>query len=100
MATAVHEQIKRLDSDYANLEGMLGLKPLEVTLLSEGAFGAYMAQKQAEGADLAHWKPPHINPSDEVLSSLRVEVKAVSEVAVAVESETRAMAETKAGVNQ
>jgi len=59
---------------------MLGLKPLEVTLLPQGAFSSYIAQRQAEGADLGHLKPPHINPSDEVLSLLgapKVEVGAV-----------------------
>ena len=52
------------------MEEMLGLKPLEVTLLPQGAFSSYIAQRQAEGADLGHLKPPHINPSDEVLSLL------------------------------
>ncbi len=59
---------------------MLGLKPVQVTLLPQGAFSSYMAQRQAEGADLNHLKPPHINPSDEVISLLgtpRGEVEAV-----------------------
>ena len=92
MATGVHDQLRKLDSDYANLESMLGLKPLEVTLLASGAFKAYMAQRQAEGADLAHWKPPHINPSDKILSSLGAKVEAVPEVEVAAEAKTEAVA--------
>ncbi len=43
---------------------------VEVTLLPRGAFANYVTQKQAEGADPAHLKPPHINPSDKVLSLL------------------------------
>ncbi len=41
-----------------------------VTLLPHGAFASYTAQRQAEGADMAHLKPPHINPSDRVLALL------------------------------
>jgi hypothetical protein len=43
---------------------------------------------QAEGADLGHLKPPHINPSDRVLSLLgapRVVVEAVTAEAERVE---------------
>jgi hypothetical protein len=43
---------------------------VEVTLLPQGTFANFMAQRQAEGADLAHLKPPHVNPSSEVLSRL------------------------------
>ncbi|MBN2462002.1 MAG: GH3 auxin-responsive promoter family protein [Dehalococcoidia bacterium] len=70
MASAVHDQLKRLNSDYADLESMLGLVPLEVTLLSTGSFAAFIAKRVSEGADLAHLKPRHINPSDEVFSIL------------------------------
>ncbi len=92
MATAVHQQLKKLDSDYADLEGILGLKPLEVTLLPQGAFKAYMTARRNEGADLAHLKPPHINPSDKVLSWLGAKVKAAPEVGVAAEARSKAMA--------
>jgi hypothetical protein len=43
---------------------------VEVNLLPQGAFAQYTAQRRAEGADLAHLKPPHINPSSRVLSLL------------------------------
>jgi hypothetical protein len=43
---------------------------LNLTLLPAGSFARYMAQKQAEGADLAHLKPPHVNPQQKVLSAL------------------------------
>ncbi len=92
MSTAVHNQLKKLDSDYADLEGVLGLKPLEVTLLAKGSFKAYMAARRNEGADLAHLKPPHINPSDKVLSWLGAKVKTVSKVEIAAGAETEAVA--------
>jgi hypothetical protein len=44
---------------------------VNLELLPRGAFTGYMAARQAEGADLAHLKPPHINPSGEVIARLR-----------------------------
>ncbi|MDO8567666.1 MAG: GH3 auxin-responsive promoter family protein [Dehalococcoidales bacterium] len=43
---------------------------VDVTLLPRGSFASYLAQRQAEGADPAHLKPPHINPSEKMLGSL------------------------------
>ncbi len=92
VATAVYEQVKRLDDgfiheDLPSLERIMDFKPIEVILLPEGAFANYTAQRRAEGADLAHLKPPHINPSDRVLSLLGTKVEAVPEVEVAAEAE-------------
>ena len=97
VATAVYEQIKKLDDgfihyDLPSIERLLNFKPIEITLLPEGAFANYMAQRQAEGADLAHLKPPHINPSDKALSWLGTKVEAVPEVEVVAEAEAEAVA--------
>jgi hypothetical protein len=91
VATAVLEQLRKFDEGtfYSGLDGMLDLRPIKVTLLPEGAFANYITQRRAEGADLAHVKPPHINPSDRVLSLLGAKVKAVPEVEVAVEAVAR-----------
>ncbi|HEY55568.1 MAG TPA: GH3 auxin-responsive promoter family protein [Dehalococcoidia bacterium] len=70
IAESVHHELKRLDAPYADLEAFLGLRPLEVTLLPENAFQGYMLRQQAAGADLAHLKPPHINPSDGIIECL------------------------------
>lgn len=70
IALNIHQRLKELDSDYANLESFLGLSPLEVTLLPNNAFQSYMLKQQAAGADLAHLKIPHINPSDSMLAFL------------------------------
>jgi hypothetical protein len=67
---SVHENLKALNPFYADLESMLEVKPLEVTLLPKGTFQAYFLEKQAAGADLAHLKPRHMNPSDEIISDL------------------------------
>ncbi len=70
IAKSVHRELKRLDAPYADLESFLGLRPLEVTILPENAFQGYMERQQAAGADLAHLKPPHINPSDGIIDCL------------------------------
>lgn len=67
---AIHEQLKKLDKDYADLETILGMRPLEVTLLPNGAFRSYVQRQREAGADLAHLKPPHMNPSDDVIQKL------------------------------
>jgi len=67
---AVHEELKKLDAPYAELEDFTGLKPLRVTLLPEGAFKEYKLKQQAAGAELAHLNPPRLNPSDEDIKFL------------------------------
>jgi phenylacetate-coenzyme A ligase PaaK-like adenylate-forming protein len=47
---------------------------IQVTLLPCGTFANYTAKRQAEGADLAHIKPPHVNPNEKVLSILLSEL--------------------------
>jgi hypothetical protein len=88
VATALYEEFIKLDSvyhyniysAYGDPQTVLGLRPVEVTFLRQGAFSSYIAQRQAEGAALGHLKPSHVNPSDAVLSQLgapRVVVEAV-----------------------
>ena len=66
----VHNQLKTLDHDYHDLEAMLDMRPLKVTLLTSGTFQRYLEGKQKEGAELAHLKPPHMNPSDSIVAEL------------------------------
>jgi hypothetical protein len=98
VATAVYQQLVKLDDEYeyncyrayGNPEAIFGAKPIKVALLPPGAFDNYRAQRQAEGADLAHLKPPHINPSDRVLSLLGAKVKAAPKEEAVVEAEVAA----------
>ena len=65
--TRIDEQTKTLIPDeYARV---IKFK-VNVSYLPKGAFDNYTRQRQAQGADLAHLKPPHINPSERVLSLL------------------------------
>jgi hypothetical protein len=76
VAADVYEYLTKPDDDAFTLSAvhddvinMLGFS-VKVNLLPKGTFASYTARRQAEGADLAHLKPPHINPSKEVLSFL------------------------------
>ncbi|HLC23086.1 MAG TPA: GH3 auxin-responsive promoter, partial [Dehalococcoidia bacterium] len=66
----VHEELKKIDVPYAELESFAGLRPLRVTLLPQDAFLRYKFAQQVAGADLTQLKPPHINPSDAAVSFL------------------------------
>jgi hypothetical protein len=89
VAAAVYEEFQKLDSTYnfnlykfayGDAVTLLDLKPIKVTFLPQGSFLSYIAERQAEGAVLGHIKPPHVNPSERVLSLLgapRVVVEAV-----------------------
>ena len=104
VATAIYEQLVKLDSEYhyniyriygdvyGDAETVLGVKPVKVTLLPEATFSRYIAQRLAEGADIGQLKPPHINPSEKVLSLLGAKVEAVPRVEVAAETKTKAIA--------
>jgi len=66
----VHDNLKALNPFYADLESMLEIQTLKVTVLPPGTMRAYLLEKQAAGADLAHLKPTHMNPPAETISDL------------------------------
>lgn len=66
----INQKLKEINSDYADLQDMLAYYPLKLTLLRPGSFAAYMDYQEGQGADLAHTKPPHMQPSKEQLSKL------------------------------
>jgi hypothetical protein len=66
----IGQNLKNLEPSYGELEKLWNVDPLRVTLLPVGSFASYYKARQQEGADLAHLKPPHINPSDTVLQLL------------------------------
>jgi hypothetical protein len=98
VATAIYEELIKLDSvyhyniysAYGDPETVLGLKPVVVTFLRQGAFSSYIAQRQAEGAALGHLKPPHVNPSEAVLSQLGTPEVVVEAAPVTEEAERTA----------
>ncbi len=98
VAASVYGELEKLDSiyhfnlhkyAYGDAISFLGLRPVAVTFLPEGAFSSYISRRQAEGAALDRLKPPHINPSDEALSLLGAP-KVVVEAVPATEAERAA----------
>jgi hypothetical protein len=84
IGTLIHEQLKQLDKPYAELESFLGLQPLEVTPLPKNGFQEYRLAQEAAGAERAHLRVPHINPSDSMLDFL-----INSDIKPAVKAESR-----------
>jgi GH3 auxin-responsive promoter len=70
ISQAVHSKLKEEDGGYADLETMLGINPLEVTMLKKGSFQNFMNIKRQAGAEMAHLKPPAVNPKDEEIKIL------------------------------
>jgi hypothetical protein len=64
------DRLREQDPGYGDLETMLGLEPLVVTKVSAGAFTRYQQTMRDAGAELAHLKPPRVNPSDEIVQRL------------------------------
>ena len=86
IAEELYKQIKHMDDglyvyqDLTSLEELIDFRPIKITRLPVGAFSNYKRMSVAEGKGLAHLKPPHINPSEKVLSMLGVsKVGTVSE---------------------
>ena len=65
------QELCLLVPDYSGIKEILGKDPLKVSYLPQEAFSKYMKAKIQAGADLAHLKPPHMQPSDEILMQLQ-----------------------------
>lgn len=87
ISNRIHEELKKLDTPYAELEAFTGLRPLVVTQLPHNTFRIYKQRMQELGADLTQLSPPHINPADEVIAILlapTITIPATSEEMVTV----------------
>jgi hypothetical protein len=87
MTARIHEELKKLDTPYAELESFTGLRPLVVTELPRNTFQLYKQRQQELGADMTQLKPPHINAVDETMAFLvdpTIKVPAVSKEMVTV----------------
>ena len=98
VAASVYNELEKLDSvyhfnlhkyAYGDAISFLGLRPVAVTFLPQGAFSSYISQQGSGRAALGGLKPPRINPSDEVLSLLTAP-KVVVEAVPASEAERAA----------
>jgi phenylacetate-coenzyme A ligase PaaK-like adenylate-forming protein len=70
VAAAVHEQLKKLNKPYAEMEEFIKLQPLKVTLVPENAFHSYELARKKAGAKGSQVQIPHVNPSEGMIDSL------------------------------
>lgn len=61
----MHQAIRAIDPFYGDLESMLGILPLKVTLLSAGSFDRFYDSRRDEGYLLEMRTPPKMNTSDQ-----------------------------------
>lgn len=88
LAKAIFGQFRRLDRKYrcnfyrliGDMETVLDLKPVAVTLLPRRTFTSYTLQRRLDGLPAGQLNPTRINPSHEVLSMLRAPGVAVEAV--------------------
>lgn len=71
IGNAIDRELRALDADYRDIGDQLGQQPVRVTLVRPGTFLDYYLSMKEEGADLAHLKPPHMNPSDKVVEKIK-----------------------------
>ena len=70
VASLLHQELKKIDSFYSDLDSMMNIQPLEVTLLRPGTFKYYYDEKKRDGAELAQRKPPRVNPTHDTIQEL------------------------------
>jgi hypothetical protein len=70
VASLIHEELKKLDQPYAELESFADIHPLRVTLLPQGAFRTYKMRQRAAGANVTQLRPERINPPEDTVNFL------------------------------
>lgn len=67
----IENELKKIHTDYDSLVEIMGDNSFKVSSLPCGAFDHYIQSQKAAGADLAHIKPPHMQPKDHVFEKLK-----------------------------
>lgn len=67
---ALRRSFRELNAEFVDFEEIIGKDCFMVTRLRENAFAEYMQQQKAAGADLAHLKPAHMQPLENVIKRL------------------------------
>jgi hypothetical protein len=66
----LHLALRSEDDFYRDLEDMLGIRPLEVTLLPSGTWDRYYDNRLRQGLELHDLVPPRMNSSESDVSEL------------------------------
>ncbi len=67
----IHEALSWIDPLYRDLELMLDIRPLRITVLPVGAFDRYYDLKRAAGAPLTDRRPARMNAGPAVITDLQ-----------------------------
>jgi len=70
VAEQVHHHLRRIDSFYDDLETMLDIRPMQVTVLSPGTFHRLYMEKYEQGRELTELQPPRTNPDAQTVKDL------------------------------
>lgn len=85
IAPLLHRELKNIDRFYSDLDSMMDIQPLKVTLLRPGTFANYYEEKKEAGMELSQRKPPRINAPDDVIRELvRLSSKGAARTRIAV----------------
>ena len=66
----IHMALRAEDVFYRDLEDMLGIRPLEITLLPSGTWDRYYDSRLQQGLELHDLVPPRMNSSENCVSEL------------------------------
>ena len=72
MALMLHQELKKIDYFYDDLNSMMDIQPIEVIALRPGTFNNYYTRRQESGAELSQMKPPRMNATDEITEELKM----------------------------
>jgi hypothetical protein len=67
----LHQELKKIDYFYNDLDSMMEMQPLEVIALHPGTFNDYYTKRQEAGVELSQLKPPRMNAPNEVIEELK-----------------------------
>ena len=70
VTSILHKELRKIDAFYNDLDSLMDIRPLEVTLLRHGTFNDYYAEKKSAGAELFQRKPPRMNAPDDSINEL------------------------------
>ena len=70
LAVYIDNALIETDEEYAGFHSILEINSIKLSILASGTLPAYMAEEQAEGAELGQLKPPGMQPPDQIFDRL------------------------------
>jgi hypothetical protein len=70
MVAKIRSSLQKECPDFKDMESMFGNGRLLITQLPVNTFNIFTENQQKAGADLAHTKPPRMQPAEDILRRL------------------------------